>query len=121
VRQAPLDEPLARFGGLEGGMRGQGHSSELGERMRRWQGFTVEHVDVHGGAKSGHWSVGVVLTRGCKNQPLVRLSPIGGRPGMFAVEVYAAVRRFVFVDGHSRREAARVFGLSRDTVLKKCF
>ena len=39
---------------------------------------------------------------------------------MFAVEVYAAVRRFVFVEGHSRREAARVFGLSRETVLKMC-
>lgn len=39
---------------------------------------------------------------------------------MFAVEVYGAVRRFVFVEGHSRREAARVFGLSRDTVLKMC-
>lgn len=39
---------------------------------------------------------------------------------MFAVESYAAVRRFVFVEGHSRREAARVFGLSRDTVAKMC-
>jgi transposase len=39
---------------------------------------------------------------------------------MFAVEVYAAVRCFVFVEGHSRREAARVFGLSRETVLKMC-
>lgn len=39
---------------------------------------------------------------------------------MFAVEVYAAVRRFVFVEGNSRREAARVFGLSRETVLKMC-
>src|SRR5665213_3579276 len=39
---------------------------------------------------------------------------------MFVVEVYAAVRRFVFVDGNSRREAARVFGLSRETVLKMC-
>jgi len=39
---------------------------------------------------------------------------------MFAVEVYAAVRRFVFVDGNSRREAARVFGLSRETVAKMC-
>ncbi len=39
---------------------------------------------------------------------------------MFAVEVYAAVRRFVFIEGHSRREAARVFGLSRETVLKMC-
>ena len=27
---------------------------------------------------------------------------------MFAVEVYAAVRHFVFIEGHSRREAARV-------------
>jgi len=39
---------------------------------------------------------------------------------MFSVDVYAAVRRFVFVDGHSRREAARVFGLSRETVQKMC-
>ena len=39
---------------------------------------------------------------------------------MFAVESYAAVRRFVFVAGHSRREAARVFGLSRETVAKMC-
>jgi hypothetical protein len=36
------------------------------------------------------------------------------------VEVYAAVRRFVFVEGQSRREAARVFGLSRDTIGKMC-
>ena len=27
---------------------------------------------------------------------------------MFAVEVYAAVRRFVFIEGNSRREAARM-------------
>ena len=39
---------------------------------------------------------------------------------MFAVEVYAAVRRFVFLEGRSRREAARVFGLSRETVQKTC-
>ena len=39
---------------------------------------------------------------------------------MFAVESYAAVRRFVFIEGYSRREAARVFGLSRETVLKMC-
>jgi IstB-like ATP binding protein len=37
---------------------------------------------------------------------------------MFAVEIYAAVRPFVFVAGKSRREAARVFGLSRDTIAK---
>jgi hypothetical protein len=36
------------------------------------------------------------------------------------VETYAAVRRFVFVEGKSRREAARVFGLSRDTIAKMC-
>jgi transposase len=36
------------------------------------------------------------------------------------VESYAAVRRFVFVEGHSQREAARVFGLSRETVAKMC-
>jgi transposase len=39
---------------------------------------------------------------------------------MFVVESYAAVRRFVFVEGHSRREAAEVFGLNRDTVRKMC-
>ena len=39
---------------------------------------------------------------------------------MFAVEIYAAVRRFVFVEGKSRREAARVFGLCRDTIAKMC-
>ena len=39
---------------------------------------------------------------------------------MFAVEIYAAVRRFVFVEGNSRREAARVFGLNRETVAKMC-
>ena len=37
---------------------------------------------------------------------------------MFAVETYAAVRRFVFVEGRSRREAARVFGISRTTIDK---
>ena len=39
---------------------------------------------------------------------------------MYAVDVYAAVRQFVFVEGRSRREAARVFGLSRDTITKMC-
>ncbi len=39
---------------------------------------------------------------------------------MFAGETYAAGRRFVFVEGKSRREAARVFGLSRETVAKMC-
>ena len=39
---------------------------------------------------------------------------------MFQVEVYAAVRRYVLLEGHSRREAASVFGLSRDTIAKMC-
>ena len=39
---------------------------------------------------------------------------------MFDVEVYGAVRQFVFSDGNSRREAVRVFGLSRETVSKMC-
>jgi hypothetical protein len=39
---------------------------------------------------------------------------------MFAVEVYAAVRDFVFNQKKSRREAARVFGLSRETIAKMC-
>jgi hypothetical protein len=57
-----------------------------------------------GGAKSVH-------CLGCS---------LWGRPGMFAVEIYAAVRSFAFIKGNSRREAARVFGLSRETVLKMC-
>ena len=43
-----------------------------------------------------------------------------GRREMFVVETYAAVRRFVFQEGRSRREASRVFGLSRDTIAKMC-
>lgn len=39
---------------------------------------------------------------------------------MYAVDVYAAVRQFIFVEGRSRREAASVFGLSRDTISKMC-
>lgn len=37
---------------------------------------------------------------------------------MFVMESCAAVRRFVLAEGHSRSEAASVFGLSRDTVRK---
>ena len=39
---------------------------------------------------------------------------------MFAVEVYAAVRHFVFIERNSQREAARVFGLHRETVSNMC-
>jgi len=39
---------------------------------------------------------------------------------MFVVETYAAVRRFVFIEGKSQREAAQVFGLSRETIAKMC-
>jgi transposase len=39
---------------------------------------------------------------------------------MFAVEIYAPVRKFIFIEGNSRREAARVFGVSRDTSAKMC-
>lgn len=39
---------------------------------------------------------------------------------MYGVENYAAVRQFVFIEGKSRREAARFFGLSRDTVARMC-
>ncbi len=39
---------------------------------------------------------------------------------MFAVETYAALRRFIFVEGKCRREAVRVFELSRDTTAKMC-
>ena len=39
---------------------------------------------------------------------------------MYAVENYAAVRQFVYVEGRSRREASRVFGLSRATINKMC-
>ena len=39
---------------------------------------------------------------------------------MYAVEVYASVRQFVFLQGRSQREATRVFGLSRETIGKIC-
>lgn len=39
---------------------------------------------------------------------------------MYGVENYAAVRQFVFIEGKSRREAARFFGLSRDTIARMC-
>ena len=37
---------------------------------------------------------------------------------MYKVELYVRVRRACMVDGMSSREAARVFGLHRDTVRK---
>ena len=37
---------------------------------------------------------------------------------MYRVDVYLRVRRPVMVEGMSMREAARVFGLHRDTVRK---
>ena len=37
---------------------------------------------------------------------------------MHTVEIYAQVRRFVSIDGHSQREEARYFGISRDTLAK---
>ena len=37
---------------------------------------------------------------------------------MFSVEVYAKVRRAVLVDGMTRREAARIFGVHRNTISK---
>ena len=38
--------------------------------------------------------------------------------GMYRVELYAAVRRSVYVEGLSERAAARRFGLARETVRK---
>ena len=37
---------------------------------------------------------------------------------MYSVDLYARVRRAVFVEGISEREAARRFGLARKTVRK---
>jgi hypothetical protein len=39
---------------------------------------------------------------------------------MYGLDNYAAVRRFVFVEGHSEREAVRIFGLARKTAAKMC-
>ena len=39
---------------------------------------------------------------------------------MFGVEIYAAIRRSVFIEGNSRRQAGRVFRLSRGTIAKMC-
>ena len=35
---------------------------------------------------------------------------------MFTVELYAGIRRAVMVDGLSRREAAKRFGVHRNTI-----
>ncbi|MSP04648.1 MAG: hypothetical protein EXR05_05270 [Acetobacteraceae bacterium] len=37
---------------------------------------------------------------------------------MFAVELYAGIRRAVMVDGLSRRAAAKRFGIHRNTISK---
>jgi len=37
---------------------------------------------------------------------------------MFTVELYARIRRAVMVDGLSRRDAARRFGVHRNTITK---
>src|SRR5580700_9537904 len=37
---------------------------------------------------------------------------------MFSVELYAGIRRAVMVDGLSRREAAKRFGVHRNTITK---
>lgn len=39
---------------------------------------------------------------------------------MFAAEIYAAVRNFVFNQKQSWQEAARLFRLSRETIAKMC-
>ena len=70
-----------------------------GDKVGHWSGGDDAAA---GGVKSGQWQAAFLIWRGCRE--------------MFAVEVYAAVRQFVFIEGNSRREAARVFGLSRDTV-----
>ena len=49
------------------------------------------------------------------SRPLIRE---GGRECL--VEIYAAIRRFVFIEGNSRRQAGRVFRLSRGTIAKMC-
>ncbi|MCJ2066330.1 IS21 family transposase, partial [Methylobacterium sp. J-088] len=36
------------------------------------------------------------------------------------MEVYAAVRQFVFIVGHARRSAARVFGLKHEAIANMC-
>jgi hypothetical protein len=63
---------------------------------------------VRGGDKVFHGSGGDLRPRRSKIQPVVRRSLSSGRreaEGMFVVEVYRAVRQFVFNDGKSRREA----------------
>src|ERR671932_54316 len=47
---------------------------------------------------------------------LVRNEP--GKAGMFSVELYARVRHACHVEGMSQREAARRFGIHRNTVRK---
>jgi transposase len=39
---------------------------------------------------------------------------------MYGVDMYLAVRQYVLVEGHTRKEAARAFGLNHNTVQKMC-
>jgi transposase len=39
---------------------------------------------------------------------------------MYGIEIYAAVRHYIFVEGHTREQAAIAFGISRSMVLKMC-
>ncbi len=72
-----------------------------------------------GGKKVFHMNTGI-LPSGARVKPIQCYAILFLRVvGMFAVESYAAVRRFVFVESHSRREVSRAFGLSRETVSNK--
>jgi transposase len=62
---------------------------------------------LRGGVKPGHFGA----------DPFRILIRKGGRG---CLQWRPTLRRFVFVEGKSRREAARVFGLSRETVAKMC-
>ena len=60
----------------------------------------------------------MVLSVAASNPSVGKAALFWERPEVFTVASYAAVRHFVFVDGHSRREAARMFGLYWETVAR---
>ena len=75
--------------------------------VERQNGFRLKLAGIYGGGKS------------YRPPPSVRLSiSLWKVRWMFAVEMYARVRRACMVEGMSVREASRVFGLHRDTVRK---
>jgi hypothetical protein len=89
----------------------------------QWLGKPTLARTENGADKLEHISGGVKTPEGGGNQvaDVVREHPRGvlwNTGGMYQVELYVQVRRSVYVEGLSEREAVRRFGIARETVRK---